>query len=580
MDKNVIKIALEKTIKYILLLVLLSILISYLTLETTMNVKYAIDGVLFNDYEIVPNYTEKLLNNNYIHDLFVFATIIIIINLIKMILNYLRDRITTKFKLKIHYNLKLKLYKHTLNLEYKSYNNYDKSEIMQRINEDANVYSEFFNKMFNLILDIIFLSIFIITQSVSINILVVFYIIITIIVILVFSFWYFNKLNKNLEELIYKRKRMLSATIKNISDFKLIRMFNKQKEEIENYKKLNDDYTKTDIKFIKLVLFYEIINEYIDYLNTPIIYIIGGLAVINGKMTIGSLSALISFTGKIFDCFLEFGANLETINDFCVVTKKINKFFKLDEEKQENREYDLDGEIIFSNVTIYIDKIPVLKNLNFIIRKGEKVAVIGENGTGKSIIIKTILGFYDYDGNIYINNHNIKRINKINIRKQIELIFGESYMFSSSILENITLGNNISKKEVIKVVKDCEIKEDIEKFKDKYNTLIGEKGAKLSGGQKQRIAIARSLINKKPIIILDEALNKVDNITKKKILDNLKQIYKNKTMILISNNLEIINYVDNIIYINENTTMYGKHEELLKRNKNYKNLIEINKDVI
>lgn len=297
-------------------------------------------------------------------------------------------------------------------------------------------------------------------------------------------------------------------------------------------------------------------------------------------MTIGSLLALHSLAEKIFDCIYVFGDNLEVIDDFQVVTKKINSLLQLKEENEENYFYDLNGKIIFSNVSIYVDDKMILKNINFSISLGEKVAIIGANGSGKSILAKTILGFYEYEGNIYINNHNIKGLNKEDIRKYVELILGESYMFSGSVLENIELNNNNDIKYIDKITKECDIKDDIERFENGYDTLIGEKGTKLSGGQRQRICIARSLVNDKPILILDEALNKLDNKTRGNILTNLVNTYDSKTMIFISNDLEIINYVDNIIYIDGITTVTGKHEDLIKNNQNYKNLMKINKDII
>lgn len=290
--------------------------------------------------------------------------------------------------------------------------------------------------------------------------------------------------------------------------------------------------------------------------------------------------ALHTLAEKVFDCIYTFGDNLEVIDDFQIVTKKINNLLQLEEENKENYLYDLDGKIIFSNVSIYVDNKVILENVNFIIEQGKNVAIIGENGSGKSILAKTILGFYKYKGNIYINNHNIKNLNKEDIRKYVELILGESYMFSGSILDNIKLNNEIDMDILEKTVKDCDIKEDIDRFSQGYNTLIGEKGTKLSGGQKQRICIARSLVSNKPIIILDEALNKLDNKTQGNILSNLKTQYDDRTMIFISNNLDIIKYVDIVIYIDGKTTTAGTHDELLARNKNYKNLIEIKENVI
>lgn len=283
MKRNVINIALEKTAKYIILLIILSMVISYITLQVSINIKYAIDGILCNNYEMIPNHIRTILNNNYVHDLLIFAVIIIALNFIYVLSNYIRDRATTKFKLKINTNLKVALYKHVLNLEYKDYNSCNKAEILQRINEDSEVYSKFFNSQFNLILDILFLGIFVIRESIVLNLAISIYIIITIVAMLLFSLWYLKRINKQIEELIFKRKKLLNTTLINVNNFKLTRMFNKQKEESKRYKELNDDYTKEDIKLIKLILFYEILSDHITYLKEPIIYIIGGISIIRWK---------------------------------------------------------------------------------------------------------------------------------------------------------------------------------------------------------------------------------------------------------------------------------------------------------
>ena len=153
-------------------------------------------------------------------------------------------------------------------------------------------------------------------------------------------------------------------------------------------------------------------------------------------------------------------------------------------------------------------------------------------------------------------------------------------MFAGSIKENIDLNNNIQPQKLNQITIDCDIKADIGRFEEGLNTLIGEKGVKLSGGQKQRICLARSLANNKPIMILDEALNKLDSNTREKILLNLKNKYTNKTIIFVSNNLEILDYVNKIIYINGKTTLTGTHSQLLSRSKNYRNLIKMKENVV
>lgn len=580
MKKNILNIALASTKRYILFLMISSILCSYITLEIARYIQYTIDVVLFKNNETIPEYMKTILSSNQINNLIIFIIGIVIFNMALMMINHVRNRITSKFKLNIIKNLKINLYKHILNLEYKSYNSTDKEELLQRINDDAEVCASFFYNQFNLILDTIFLGVFIFRESVKMDAIILIYLFIVISIMILFSIWYFKELNIKVDELITKKKKLLKHTLVNINNFKFIRILNKQENEKEKYKKLNNDVTDTSVKVVKLALFYEILSDHITYFNTPILYIICGISVIKGKMTLGALSAIMSLTYNIFNCMLKLGANMESINNFCVTVKRLNKIIKLEEEDNSKEEYDLDGDIIFSNVNIYINKVKVLENLNFIIKRGEKVAIIGDNGSGKSIIAKAMLGFYDYDGNIYINNHNLKRLNKSNIRKYLELILGESYLFSASILENISLLKKHNIEKIEEISKDCEIYYDITRFKEHYKTLIGENGVKLSGGQKQRICIARGLINEKPIIILDEALNKVDNLTKKRILNNMKNKYNNKTIIFISNDLEITNDVDKFIFINRKTTFTGHHTQLIEENTDYNNLIKIKENII
>lgn len=288
MKKSIVKVALKNTVIYLVLLVLLSMIISYLTLLIANNVKYAIDGVIFNDYDNIPVILNTIFRRNYIYDLLIIVIIIVVLSLLEKLLSYFRNRITTRFKLKINMNLKSELYKHVLDLEYESYNLYDKPEILQRINEDADVYSNFFNSQFNIILDIVFLSIFIIREGIELNLTISIYIFLSIIIMMLFSLWYFKKLGIQIENMIVKRKKLLNATINNINNFKFIRMFNKQKEEKENYKKLNDDYSYEEVNFIKLVLFYDIMLEHFTYLKSPIIFVLGGIAIIKRKNDYGS----------------------------------------------------------------------------------------------------------------------------------------------------------------------------------------------------------------------------------------------------------------------------------------------------
>lgn len=574
MKKNIVYKVLKGIKRCFFILILLGFLVSYITIQIAVLMQYAIDGIIFQNYDSLPTFLRCLLFSDILKDLVIIGVIIFLTTVICCLLKYIRAVLLEKFSLKINQNLKSELFNHIFNLEYSSYNSYEKAEMIQRLNEDANSFSSFFKNQFSLIIEVISLVIFIIGQSIRMNSYLAYYVVITMIILLLFTLWYYQKLNKQMEQMILKKKSLLKYTLDNVKRFKMVKLLNRQKEEAKEYRKLNDSYTNSNIKLVNLMIFYEIISDHITYLNNPVAYLIGGLSIIKGVMTLGELTAYLNFTSKLFNCFLSLGANLECISDFSIITKKLNRLYHLQEESKDKKEYDLNGDIIYSNVSLKIENEKILNDINFIIQQGEKVAIIGDNGSGKSILIKSILGFYDYDGKIYINNHNISRINKANIRQYVELLVGESFLFSGSLLDNIKLNKRYDRLKLKRLLKLCELSDEINYFEDKINTKIGENGIKLSGGQKQRISLARSLYQDKQIMLLDECLNKLDNKTREKVLENLYNSNKDRTIIFATHNMEILKYIDKVIFISNHTTYVGTHKELVERNKEYKKYIK------
>ena len=278
--------------KYIVLLILFSCIISYFSLQIAVFISYAIDGVLFGNSETLPNELKGILEMDTMQALVIFTVILIGINLIVYIAKYIRERITTKFTLTVSSNLKKKLYAHILKLKYESYQSYSKVEMLQRVNEDASEYANFYKVQFNVILDIASLSFFIVQNSILVSKSITIYLVATIVIMLLFAFWYYQKMTAILENVILKKKKLLGATINNIGQFKFVRIYNRQNREIEKYKRLNKDYFEEDIRFIRLILFYEILSEHITYLSDPIICLLGGISIIQGNMTLRCLSSL------------------------------------------------------------------------------------------------------------------------------------------------------------------------------------------------------------------------------------------------------------------------------------------------
>ena len=248
------------------------------------------------------------------------------------------------------------------------------------------------------------------------------------------------------------------------------------------------------------------------------------------------------------------------------------------EEDNSKKLKILDGNIIFKDVSIIINNKIYLKNLNFELKKDENIAIIGDNGSGKTLIAKTLLGFYNYTGNIYIGNTNIKEVNQKSIRKYVGIVLQDTYIFNDSIKNNINVTNkNLTDDDITRLCKISCLEKDIEEFDDKYNHILENNGSNISGGQKQRIAIARTLAMDTEYIIFDDSLSKLDNATKLEILNNL--IEMNKGTIIISHDRNVVEKCSHVLFIDNNNVIYDTHSNLLK-NPNYSKLIDVDDNVI
>ena len=257
--------------------------------------------------------------------------------------------------------------------------------------------------------------------------------------------------------------------------------------------------------------------------------------------------------------------------------KRINEFLqeKPDIQNINNSSTPINGDIIFDNVTfIYPDtNIKALDGISFHIPKGKNVAIIGRTGSGKSTILDLISRMYDpTEGNILIDNKNIKELNLNNLRNSISVVPQESFLFSDTINNNIKFGKiNASQEEIIEAAKLAQVHQNIIDFKDGYESILGERGVSLSGGQRQRVSIARALLKNADIYLFDDCLSAVDTDTEEKILNNLSQIAKDKTRIIVSHRITVTRNADFILMLeNGKIVEQGTHQELFQKQGIYR----------
>lgn len=313
--------------------------------------------------------------------------------------------------------------------------------------------------------------------------------------------------------------------------------------------------------------------------NLVVIYF-GGMMYIDGTIkSIGTIAEFILYVNMLTWPVASIGWVSSLVQEAEASQKRINEFLKVQPEiKNKTTENSIiSGEIQFKNVTFtYEDtEITALDNISFTIKKGETLAILGKTGSGKSTLLSLITRMYDIkNGTILIDGKNIDQVNLYNLRNSIGIVPQDAFLFSDSIKNNIKFGKEIaSDEEVFTAAKQAVVHDNIMNFNNQYETVLGERGITLSGGQKQRVSIARAIIKNPEILLFDDCLSAVDTETEEQILNNLLQISKNKTTIIVSHRVSSAKNADKIIILDEGKIIQeGSHNQLINQEGYYAEL--------
>ncbi|MCI8498630.1 MAG: ABC transporter ATP-binding protein [Bacilli bacterium] len=576
------KSTIQNLYKIILMIVISSAIISFFNVVIAKFIVYIVDGIVMNNIDL-PNYlTIVFYNDNTLSKIIVTSIFMIIMTLIISVFNYIRSKYNTKLRLGMNKNIKNLLLKHTTYLDYNKYVGYENSQILQRVSGDSSNYIAYINDKLNLILNTIFYTFFSLNVIIELNFKVCLILSIIILIIVLMSVWYCINTKTIVNKKVILSEGLIQKTMNSIYNPKMIKMTNNQNNEINKFNDNSEEYLKYDIKEIDYLIYYELIASGIKALSSPIIYLVCGIMIINGNMQIGGLMAILTYSTTMLNYFQNVIYAVEGINSFLVPAKRIKEFFNLDEENLICKDIVASyyKKIEFRNVNIQFDNQVVFENLNFTIKKGENVYLVGSNGSGKSVLTKLLLGFIPYEGNIFIDDIELRDLHKTKLRENIGLCFQTPYIFSDTIKNNIDCFENKKLDEIRNICKICELDKEIENFSSSYDELLGERGINLSGGQKQRINIARLLIQNKKILIFDDVLSKLDNNTKNKIVDNLNKNYPDNINIFITHDLLRIPKGCRVLFIDNKTIIDSTNTKLEKDNKNYKKLIDICENVV
>ena len=369
-----------------------------------------------------------------------------------------------------------------------------------------------------------------------------------------------------------------------LSGIKEIQIFNRQKIETENFKKINERHKKAWLKTVWYNSIFFPIAEISISISVGLIVWYAGSNIIQLEnfVSLGTIFLFIQLSQMLFRPLRQIADKFNTLQMGMVAAKRVFEILDSDYniiDKGTLKKQEINGDIKFEKVYFsYVKNNNVLNNINLRIKKGEKIAIVGATGSGKSTIIKLILRLYDLEnGEIKINNKNIKNYKLSDLRSSISLVNQDIFLFADSIFKNITLFNEkISKKEVEEAAKNIGVLEFINKLPGGLNYNVKERGVMLSEGQRQIISFLRAYVSKPNILILDEATSSIDSKTEELIQFATNKLIQDKTSIIIAHRLSTIISADKIIVMRSGKIIeIGSHSELITRKGYYKKLYEV-----
>lgn len=550
----------------------------------SMIILYLSIGISMTFLELyLVTYYQKILDSFQYKTLTLTPIIIYgILLVIETILGYIDNYPEQKLKNGLYLNFKLQSLRKMKTIDYLEYQKLGTGNLIQKIEEGAtastDVIMNYYLKVFRNLLPTAFFSlIFIYQVKKELTI----FILIGYILVIVISNLILRGLYSLKEKILINSEFLNRHLVRGFMELVVFRINKKYDMEIE--------ITETGIKNIvnskvKIKLVHELFFFSFELIVSILQVVILLYAVLKANLTVGAIVTVITLIGKSYQPIAIF--NVEYV-DYKLNKLAIKRYIDFLNIKDDNnltagkKLKKFSPSVTFKHVAYkYPDSKKVLiNNLNLNIKAGEKLAIVGETGSGKSTIIKLIIGLLkDYQGEILISNENLGNINLNDLYDQITYISQESPIFDGTLRENIVFDKKVSDKEILKVLKLVSLEKFYQRLENDLDTELGEKGIKMSGGERQRVALARLFFENTNIVILDEATSAIDNITEKEVMTNIMKNLKEKTLIIITHRLETIKKVNQVLVLsNGEIKEAGTYQELLNKKDYFYNLVNSKK---
>lgn len=553
----------------------------YLSLSTLLCISF-LDILLPKMYGDAINYIKYTLETNkYLFNVGFLEIIlsIIFVAIIRALLDHFRIINHAKLVQLTIKDIRFYLYNKIQKLSSKHQLEKTSGEIISRTTRDLGIIQEFFGQFINLSIDNIIFFIGALIMMFIININLTLIVFVTLIPTVFLMIKYSKKLVILSKTIRNKYAEVTTVIQENIAGIRIVKGFVQENSELNKFSNKINEFFLSVMESIKYWSSKIPFTQFLFTLNIPLVLIYGGILIINKEISIGDVTKFIIYLGGI-------GMRINRLSGLTTIIQNTlssgEKVLEILDEKTDVPTVKnpvkfpvKSPKIEFRNVYFSYNKNYVLEDINLIIQQNEIIGIIGPTGAGKTTLINLLPRFFDpIRGKVLIDGIDITNFELKSLRHSIGIVFQESLLFSATIKENIAFGiPEISMDEIEKYAKIAQAHEFIMKLDQGYDTIIGERGVTLSGGQKQRISIARALIIKPKILILDNATSSVDSETETLIIKNILETVKETTCIILTQKISLIKYLNKIVVMDKGKIIdIGDHNNLIERCQIYKEM--------
>ena len=565
-------------------------LLGYVLVYKPTFVFVAISAILISIFSTLTPYLIKIAVDDYLslgrYNDFIYVICFMLFNLVlTVIFMFLFSFYANLLGQNVVYDLRVKLFKHILNFKMAYFDKSSVGRLVTRaVNDMETIASIFSQGLFMIVADLLqMLLVILVMLALSWKLSL------TIFIVLPFILFATRKFQKSMKvaftDVRSEISNLNSFVQERLTGMKIVQLFNREKIEYENFIKINEKHKKAWLKTVWYNSIFFPIAELSTSITVGLIVWYGGLNVIllDTEITLGIIFLFIQLSQMLFRPLRQIADKFNTLQMGMVAANRVFKIIDTSSKIPNKGKLSADslmGNIDFKNIEFFYNEGEnVLKDISFNVKSGEKVAIVGATGSGKTTIVNLLTRFYDSQkGTIKLDKMDIKNIDIFSLRSKISIVLQDVFLFADSLLNNITLWNkSISFDNVISAAKKIGIHDFILSLPNGYNYNVKERGVMLSQGQRQLISFLRAYLKNPSILILDEATSSIDSNSEELIQNAILKITENKTSIIIAHRLSTILNSDRILVMDKGLLVEsGSHKELIKKeNGYYRNLYEI-----